>query len=174
MARKISLREFQESVVAKLQSLATSETSNTSKLGVQVGADHWLVNLSDISEVLPMPESTEVPLTQPWFGGVANFRGNLYGIVDFSHFQGGAPTPRGMDTRLLLVHQKFLVNAGIVVSRMLGLRNPELMQRSEVDQTERPWVTAEYQDENGQRWQELNMQVLAEHPQFLNVGLSWT
>lgn len=172
MARKISLREFQESVVAKLQSLATSETSNASKLGIQVGPDYWLIGLSDISEVLPMPESTAVPLTQPWFGGVANFRGNLYGIVDFSHFLGGAPTPPGVDTRLMLVHQKFMVNAGIVVSRMLGLRNPELMQRSEVDHAERPWVTAEYQDEKGRRWQELDMQALAEHPRFLNIGLA--
>jgi twitching motility protein PilI len=172
MARKISLREFQESVVAKLQSLVTSDAAQSSRLGVQVGSDYWLINLSDISEVLPMPPSTVVPLTQPWFGGVANFRGNLYGIVDFSHFLGSVPTSSGMDTRLLLVHQKFMVNAGIVVSRMLGLRNPEQMQRGEPGEGAQPWVAAEYLDESGQRWQELNMQALVEHPQFLNVGQS--
>ena len=170
MARKISLREFQESVVAKLQSLVTSEAVQSSRLGVQVGADHWLISLSEISEVLPLPQATVVPLTQPWFCGVANFRGNLYGIVDFSHFLGGAPTPSGVDTRLLLVHQKYMVNAGIVVSRMLGLRNPDLMQRSAPGEGAQPWVAAEYLDESGQRWQELDMQALVEHPRFLNVA----
>lgn len=172
MARKISLREFQESVVAKLQSLAANEAANPSKLGIQVGSQFWLVNLSDISEVLPVPELTPVPLTQPWFCGLANFRGNLYGIVDFSHFLGGAVTPLGADSRLLLVHQKFSVNSGIIVSRMLGLRNPEQMQPAEADADPLPWVVAEYRDEAGQRWQELDMQALAEHARFLNVGLA--
>jgi len=172
MARKISLREFQESVVAKLQSLASSDTASSSRLGVQIGAQFWLINLSDISEALPIPKLTPVPLAQPWFCGVANFRGNLYGIVDFSHFLGGVPTQLGVDCRLLLVHQKFSVNCGIVVSRMLGLRNPEKMQRVEIEGGAPPWVAAEYHDETGQRWQELNMQVLTGHAQFLNVGLS--
>jgi len=172
MARKISLRAFHESVMAKLQSLASSDTASPSKLGVQIGSQFWLVNLSDISEALPIPKLTSVPLAQSWFCGVANFRGNLYGIVDFSHFLGGAPTQFVVDCRLLLVHQKFSVNCGIVVSRMLGLRNPEKMQRVEIEGEAPPWVAAEYHDETGQRWQELDMQVLTGHGQFLNVGLS--
>jgi len=172
MARKISLREFQESVVAKLQSLASGDTASPSKLGVQIGSQFWLVNLSDISEAVPIPKLTSVPLAQSWFCGVANFRGNLYGIVDFSHFLGGVPTQFGVDCRLLLVHQKFSVNCGIVVSHMLGLRNPDKMQRVEIEGEAPPWVAAEYQDETVQRWQELNMQALTGHAQFLNVGLS--
>jgi len=172
MARKISLREFQESVAAKLQSLATNATANPSKLGVKIGSKFWLVNLSDISEMLPVPVLTAVPLAQPWFNGVANFRGNLYGIVDLSHFLDGAPTTIGVDCRLLLVHQKFSVNCGLVVSRMLGLRNPEQMRFAEVGGDLSPWVAAEYLDEDGQRWQELNMLALTEHAQFLNVGLT--
>lgn len=158
--------------MAKLQSLASSDTASPSKLGVQIGSQFWLVNLSDISEALPIPKLTSVPLSQPWFCGVANFRGNLYGIVDFSHFLGDVPTQFGLDCRLLLVHQKFSVNCGIVVNRMLGLRNPEKMQRMEIAGEAPPWVAAEYQDETGQRWQELNMPILTGHAQFLNVGLS--
>jgi twitching motility protein PilI len=55
---------------------------------------------------------------------------------------------------------------------MLGLRNPEKMQRVEMEGDFSPWVAAEYHDETGQRWQELNMQVLTGHALFLNVGLS--
>ncbi|MDD5329497.1 MAG: chemotaxis protein CheW [Sulfuricella sp.] len=171
MARKISLREFQESVVAKLQNLAASEAANPSRLGVQVGSQLWLVKLSDISEVLPVPPQAAVPLAQPWFGGVANFRGNLYGIVDFCHFLGGAPTAPGVDCRVLLAHPKFMVNAGIVVSRMMGLRNPDQMQRVEAAGETQPWMGAAYRDEAGSLWQELDMQALTGHARFLNAGL---
>lgn len=169
MARKISLREFQESVVAKLQSLAASEAAHPSKLGVRVGSQFWLVNLSDISEVLPVPAQTPVPLAQPWFSGVANFRGNLYGIVDFGLFLGGAATPPGVDCRLLLAHPKYSVNSGLVVSRMMGLRNPLQMQRLEQHE-DLPWVAADYQDGAGTVWHELDMQALTSHAQFLNAG----
>jgi twitching motility protein PilI len=171
MERKISLSEFQASVAAKLKNRASGDAASPSKLGVQVGAQFWLVNLSDISEALPVPKLTSVPLAQPWFCGVANFRGNLQGIVDFPQFLGGAPTPFSLDCRLLLIHQKFAVNCGIVVSRMLGLRNPGKMQRMEIDGEAPPWVAAEYQDETGQRWRELNMPMLTGHDRFLNVAL---
>jgi twitching motility protein PilI len=152
--------------------LATSNTASPSKLGVRIGSQYWLVSLSDISEAMPVPKLTPIPLAQSWFCGVANFRGYLYGIVDFPHFLGGAPTQLGLDCRLLLVHQKFSVNCGIVVNRILGLRNPEKMKRVKIEGEGSPWVTAEYQDETGQRWQELNMQVLTGHAQFLNAGQS--
>ncbi len=171
MARKVSLREFQESVVAKLQNRAASATANPSKLGVQVGAQLWLVKLSDISEVLPVPPQTVVPLAQPWFSGVANFRGNLYGIVDFSHFLGGAPTLPGVDRRVLLAHPKFMVNSGIVVSRMMGLRNPDQMQRVEAAGEGSAWMGAAYRDDAGNLWQELDMQALTGDTRFLNAGL---
>lgn len=172
MARKISLREFQESVVAKLQSLSASEAANPSKLGVQVGSQLWLINLSDISETLPMPELTAVPLAQPWFSGVANFRGNLYSIVDFCHFLGSAPTLLGVESRLLLVHPKFLVSSGIIVSRVLGLRSPEQMTQLPAAGGTPPWVAGEYQDEAGNLWRELNMSALTGYDQFLNVGVT--
>ncbi len=62
-----------------------------SKLGLQVGDDRWLVDLADAGEVIPVPPITAVPLTRPWFAGVANIRGNLYSVVDFAAFLGGAP-----------------------------------------------------------------------------------
>ncbi|HUW51722.1 MAG TPA: chemotaxis protein CheW [Sulfuricella sp.] len=171
MGRKVSLREFQDGVTAKLQGLAGGEAASPSRLGVQVGSRFWLITLSDISETLPIPELTPVPLAQPWFRGVASFRGNLHGVVDLALFMDDAPAQFGADCRLLLVHQKFSVNCGIIVSRLLGLRNPEQMQRAAAGKEIPPWVAAEYLDETGRRWQELDMRALTGHPRFLNAGL---
>jgi twitching motility protein PilI len=170
MAKKISLREFQQSVSDKLQGLSDAAPS-ASKLGVRVGAEFWLVDLADVSEAIPVPALADVPLTQPWFRGVANIRGNLYSIVDFSAFMGGDATPINMDSRLLLVHQQFSINAGFVINRMLGLRGPEQFQRKSSNDSPLPWVGAEYTDAEGNTWKELNMQELVNHPDFLQVGM---
>lgn len=172
MARKISLREFQESVVAKLQSLVNSaQTQSSLRLGVLAGAQHWLVNLAEVSEVVPLPALCPVPLAHPWFAGVANVRGNLYGIVDFSAFSGDTPYAAGTETRLLLAHPRFAVNTGLVVSRLLGLRNPEQMQPRKPEENVRPWVAAEYMDEEGRSWKELDVATLLKDQGFLQAGL---
>ena len=64
--------------------------------------------------------STQVPLSQPWFAGVANVRGNLYSVADFSAFCGGEPVSVSAEKRLVLAHPKFMVNSGLLVSRLLG------------------------------------------------------
>lgn len=171
MATKISLREFQESLVARLQSFAAREGATSSRLGIQVGSQFWLASLADISETLPVPAMTSVPLVQPWFCGITNIRGSLYGIVDFCRFLGAAPASPGMDARLLLVHPKFRVNAGLIVGRIMGLRNIEQMQPVESSGEPPPWVAAQYRDDGGDVWQELNMQALTAHEQFLNIAL---
>ena len=171
MAKKISLREFQESVVAKLQSVASAEfMPGLSRLGVQVGAQNWLVDLADVSEVVPLPAMVPVPLTHRWFSGLANVRGVLYGVVDFGDFLGGEPMQPSLDRRLLLANARFAVNSGIVVNRVLGLRNLEQMQRRDAG-SDTAWVAAEYVDADGREWKELDMRRLVEDTGFLNVGL---
>ena len=156
--------------MAKLQSAtAAGAAAVSSKVGVQVGDERWLVNLSDVSEVIPLPKLLPVPLTRRWFNGVANVRGVLYGVVDFSDYLASAPTQVNMDSRLLLIHPRFNVNAGLVVHHMLGLKNPEQFQPVE-GQPLPDWVAAEYTDPDGQVWKELRMQGLVNQPEFLNVG----
>lgn len=169
MAKKISLREFQQNVTARLMSAAETAPAS-SKLGFLVGTQSWLVNLADVSEVLPVPPLADVPLTRPWFNGVANIRGNLFTAVDFSAFLGDEATPMNLDTRLLLGHAKFSVNAGLLVSRMLGLKNPDQLEAQPVSNPH-PWVAGEFVDPAGTVWKELDMRGLLRHPQFLQVGM---
>ena len=74
MARKVGLREFQIQVAERLRTAATRKTLS-SKLGFQIGSSNWFVALEQVSEVIPVPQPMAVPLTQPWFRGVANVRG---------------------------------------------------------------------------------------------------
>jgi twitching motility protein PilI len=171
MARKTSLREFQQRVAERLRDLSSRKTV-ASKLGFQVGEDNWLVNLADVSEVIPVPHFFTVPQTQDWFRGVSNVRGKLYSTIDFSAFQGGNVIGPGMERRVVLIHERILEGAGMLVSRMLGLRNPETFATEPAPTSgERPWVKGRYRDGNGAVWLELDLDALARETRFLEVGL---
>jgi twitching motility protein PilI len=46
-------------------------------------------------------EISSVPLTKPWYLGLANIRGVLASVVDFGAFISGEPTARTPDCRLV-------------------------------------------------------------------------
>lgn len=169
MARRTGLREFQLSVAERLRTAGT-RAALSSKLGFQVGADNWFVALHQVSEVIPVPQLVRVPLTQPWFRGVANVRGNLYSMVDFAAFQGADSIPPGVERRVILVSDRLLGGAGLVVSRMLGLRNPEQFTPAPRPAEAQSWVAATYTDAGGSRWLELDLPALVREPRFLEVG----
>lgn len=169
MAKRISLREFQQHVTERLQNLSMAQAAAT-RLGLRVGGDNWLVTLTDVSEVMPVPLLASTPRTLSWFRGVANVRGNLVAVTDFSLFMGGEATPLNMDSRIVLAHPKYGINAGLMVNRMLGLRNPDGFRRIEDALLQHPWESAVYEDEQGTRWRELNLPVLLAQDNFLNIG----
>jgi twitching motility protein PilI len=168
MARKSSLREFQRSVAERLRD-PSKLRAFASKLGFQIGNENWFVSLADVAEVIPLPTFVPVPQTKAWFQGVANVRGKLYAVADFSAFQGGQPISQGMERRVVLLNERLLEASGIIVSRMLGLRNPETFTQEEGTPS-RPWVKAEYKDANGASWFELDVAVLAKNASFLEVA----
>jgi twitching motility protein PilI len=92
------------------------------------GGCRWLVNPIDAGEVLPLPTLTSVPLTKPWFAGVANIRGTLFSIVDFALWRGGEPTPRTAQTRLLLMGARDGLHSALLVQRVWGLRRRDDLQ----------------------------------------------
>ena len=181
MANKVSLRQFQQDLAQRLSS-AKDEPASAARLGVQCGNAYWLIDLADAGEIVPVPELTPVPLTRPWFLGMANIRGSLFSVADFSAFSGGAPTPRGAENRLVLAGSRFGINAALLVSRMLGLRNP-LQFEAASGGTMAAWAGRQWQEsgrdteQGGGRsaaertWRELKVEHLVEDADFLNVGV---
>lgn len=169
MARKLSLREFQQALVRRLSEAATS-TAPSARLGIQSGADLWLVRLEEAGEVIPVPAMTPVPLTRRWFRGLANIRGNLYSVVDFSLFCGGEATAETPDCRLVLVSDRYHMSAALLVSKMLGLRNVQGFEQQPATEGERPWTAARFLDPEGRAWRELSMSDLVYNNDFLEAG----
>lgn len=172
MARtKLNLQAYQQDILARLKSLTESgHAPLSSKLGVRIGGTDWLVSLADISEVLPVPEIMPVPLTHPWFIGMANVRGNLYALTDLAGFLAYPQTVVTSESRVLLAHNQFGVNAGLLVDRLLGLRNLEDMQLHDNSGDKPAWQLERYKDVDGQIWDELDIGVLLAQNEFMQVA----
>ncbi len=167
MAARTSLRDYQRELAARLQSAGSGRAA--SKLGLQVGAEAWLVDLRDAGEVTPVPPITPVPLTRPWFRGVANIRGNLYSVVDFPAFLGGAAVTLGEQARLLLLGERFRMGSALLVDRLLGLRGADQLELR-AGAAGPAWLKAEYTDKDGRQWKELDATQLVQDAAFLGVA----
>jgi twitching motility protein PilI len=173
-AAKLDLRQFQQELATRLASKTAAQVES-SRLGVACGGEHWLVRLADAAEVLAVPPITSVPLTRAWFSGVANIRGNLYSVVDFARFMGHEPAPTSPvnpNARLLVFGPRAGdLRAGIVVERVLGLRNLVELAPATARTDAPAWCGPRWTDNGGLAWQELDLARLAQDPAFLSVGI---
>jgi twitching motility protein PilI len=168
---KLNLQAYQQDILARLKSLAEGgHAASSSKLGVKSGPTDWLVALDEISEVLPVPDVMPVPLTNSWFLGMANVRGNLFAVTDLSAFAGYAPTSVSSESRILLVHNRFGINAGLLVDRLIGLRSLDEMQPQDGTKDTPAWQLRRYKDAGGQSWDELDIGVLLSQNEFMQVA----
>lgn len=166
--RNTNLREYQQQLFDRIHATADSEAAS-SHLGFEAGEQTWAVPLTDVSEVVPVPALLSVPLTVDWFAGVANIRGSLLAITDFARFADGLSTPITPESRLVLLHAKYRVLAGLLIRRSLGLRQVRsVAHRSAVT---RSWQSTSYVDSAGRIWEELNLHELTRDPRFLRVAV---
>ena len=157
-------------MTAVTETVESTEEVSVSRLGVSIGARHWLIDLSEAGEILPLPDAvTPVPGTQGWFQGIANLRGELFGVSDLSLFQGEQPTQLGKDARLVALSGALGVNAAILVTKMMGLQNMDGMTRDEAIAA-KGWAGKAWVDAAGISWRELSLAGLARDQEFLSVN----
>lgn len=174
MANREALKELQTRLAARLQAAKAEGMAVASWLAVESGAQHFLLPLAQSGEIFSWAGVQPVPYTQPWFLGVANLRGTLTGVVDLAGLLAGLP-PRTeqalLESSLLVLNASLEVNAALLVDRLVGLRGAQAFVASEPPAAEAAayWGST-YIDAQGGRWQELNLQALAQHPAFLSIS----
>ena len=165
---KIPLREYQLGLLSRIANPDAAHAA--SSLGMLVGSGRWLVDLADVREVVRVPPIVKAPLTRTWFAGVANIRGVLHSVVDFSTFLGGQPVVYDEETRLVLISDHYRMNSGLLVSRILGLNRDDQFQLDRGAPL-LPWTSAQYKDNQANIWRRLDVRALVVHPDFLQVAI---
>jgi len=171
-ARRTRLREFQAQLVERMHAATTGAAAQASQLGVVIGQARWLLNLQQAGEIVSVGSITKVPLTHAWFLGLTNIRGNLISVIDLAQLRGLPPTPIDKESRIVAFAPSLSFNSGLLVSRVMGLRNiAEMQLQSVVETTDAPWAAKRYIDRESQIWTELDLSLIVQDPQFLQVGL---
>lgn len=175
MANREALRELQSRLASRLQA-ARTEGVQASWLAVEAAGSRYLFPLSQSGEIFPFASAQPVPYTQPWFLGVANLRGGLYGVVDLASFVAGrAPALKSdasrAESRLVALNALLEVNCALLIDRLAGLRNLDAFSSSsEAPEGSPAYFGSGYTDANGAFWQEINLQTLSQQPQFLSIS----
>lgn len=165
-ARRARLRQYQEELLERVQVARTGSGQRTHELGVEIGGERYLLDLLEAGEIVPVPALTTVPLTQPWYLGLANIRGSLVGVVDLARFLGpqrGAQEGAaiGPATRLVTFAPGLGLPCGFLAARVHGLRQAADMSPQD----------GRLVDADGNAWTPLALAALAQDERFLQVGL---
>ena len=173
--RRTRLREFQSQLVERMQAVRSGVDTRSNQLGVMIGPNRWLLNLQEAGEIVPVGAISPVPLTQDWFLGLTNVRGNLVSVVDFARYQGYGSTSVDKDCRIVVFGASLSFNSSLLVSRVMGLRNVAEMELQQGDSQNENKNTVgmnrSYVDGDSHVWTELNLSMVVQDPRFLHVGL---
>lgn len=177
MANKQVLREFQSHLAGRLQAAKTNEEPPAAWLAVEAGTQKYLLPLGQSAEIFPCGALQPVPYTQPWFTGVANLRGGLYGVIDLASFISGQLPLLRTDAalaacRLVTLSQDFEINCALLVDRLAGLRKLDEFHAAPRALSKEPsFFGSAYVDLSGQTWQEIDLQLLVQESHFLAIGV---
>ena len=173
--RRTRLREFQSQLVERMQAVRSGVDTRANQLGVMIGPNRWLLNLQEAGEIVPVGAISPVPLTQDWFMGLTNVRGNLVSVIDFARYQGYGATSLDKACRIVVFGTSLSFNSSLLVSRVMGLRNVAEMEpqqgASQNENKNTVGMNRSYVDSDSHVWTELNLSMVVQDPRFLHVGL---
>ena len=165
-ARSIRLREYQDQLLERMQAANSGNGAPIRQLGMQVGARRYLLDLLEAGEIVPPVPLARVPLTQPWYLGLANVRGSLVGVIDLARYLGedgpapGASAGAAPGTRLVTFAPSLGMNCALLADRVYGLRQASSMQR-EGDAL---------RDADNILWTPLSLAALVREQRFLHIA----
>jgi twitching motility protein PilI len=176
MANREAIRELQTRLASRLQA-ARNEGLSVSWLAVKAGGVNYLFPLAQSGEIFPITSLQPVPYARPWFRGVVNLRGGLYGVVDVARFLsddmaevGSSVAPTPTEAVVVTLNAALDVNCALLVETLAGLRNPDAFTAAQAPDADAPsYFGNRFTDASGETWQEINLQTLSQLPRFLTI-----
>ena len=169
--RRHNLRVYQRELIERTHEARAARGQQCSRLAIQAGQEKFLLDLTQVGEVMSLSGMTAVPLTKRWFLGLTQCRGNLVGVVDLVGFLGKPVDAHGKSYRLLIFADDLALHCAIRVTRVLGLIDFSAMTLQPLQASAPDWASRCYLDGDGCNWTELDLASLAQAPAFLDVSL---
>ena len=160
--RRTRLRDYQAQLLERMQAAQSGAAQAHHQLGVAIGGARYLLELTEAGEIVPPTLLAGVPLTQPWYLGLANVRGSLLGVIDLARYFDAGASAADPDARLVSLAPRLGVNCALLVTRVYGLRRASAMED----------VGTGLRDAEGHAWTLLSLAALVREERFLQVSLS--
>jgi len=91
-------------------------------VGFRIGSSRLIASMSEVKEILDIPEYTMVPGVKSWIVGVANVRGSLLPILDMKSYLLGEEIKQRHKGRVIVIDYKGF-NTGLIVEEVYGMRH---------------------------------------------------
>ncbi|QBC30153.1 chemotaxis protein CheW [Pandoraea sp. XY-2] len=69
-----------------------------------IATDHYVIEASQVAEVLPWLALKQLPAAPAWVAGAFSYRGEPVPVIDLTRLATGVSAPERRSTRLVLVH----------------------------------------------------------------------
>jgi twitching motility protein PilI len=163
-ARRTRLRLYQEQLLERMQAAKNGAGASVAQLGLAIGGVRYLVDLAEVGEIVAPVPVTPVPLTRPWYLGLANVRGSLLGVIDLARYLDdghvAAAAVPGSTPRLLAFAPALGLNCALLASAVYGLRHAGTMTRD----------GDALRDLEGNTWMPLSLAALVREERFLHIA----
>lgn len=142
-------------------------------VGFRVGGSKLITSMSDVKEILEMPEVTLVPGVKSWIVGVANVRGSLLPIMDMKGFLLGDDIKQRNKGRVIVIDYKGF-NTGLVVEEIYGMRHFReidiTLDAQQLDENISPYIERVYQQDD-ENWPVFNFNKMTQGGRFAQAAL---
>jgi len=142
-------------------------------VGFRIGDSKLIAAMSDVKEILDLPEYTMVPGVKSWVVGVANVRGSLLPILDMKSYLLGEDIKQRQRGRVIVINYKGF-NTGLIVEEVYGMRhfteNDVSKDAPAVPENISPYIDKVYkQDEES--WPVFDFNELGQDERFAHASL---
>lgn len=142
-------------------------------IAFRVGNSKLIAKMSNIKEILDLPEVTTIPGVKSWVVGVANVRGSLLPIMDMKGFLLGDNIKQRNKGRVVVIDYKGF-NTGLVVDEIYGMRHFREADVSkdpaEVHENISPYIDYVYKQDSD-RWPVFSFSKLTQDKHFVYASL---
>ncbi len=167
------LQDFDQRCRANALGLPAGEVVESDWVGIgfSLNGNQMIAKMSDVTEILPPPETIRVPGVKNWVKGLANIRGTLLPILDMHAYLNGNFIPSGKNTRVLIINRNNIM-AGLLVEEVYGMRR--FKPESKIDSNPskmgvlEPYLDGIFKDLQSD-WSVFDIGKLVSHERFLRV-----
>ena len=169
------LQDLEERTLKSSSGLPTLDRVDEEWVGVgfRIGDSKLIAAMSDVKEILDLPEITNVPGVKSWVVGVANVRGSLLPIMDMKGFLLGEDIKQRNKGRVIVIDHKGF-DTGLVVEEVYGMRHfREGVSTSdvpEVNESISPFIEGAFKQDE-EHWPVFSFYKMTEDERFAQAAL---